>query len=96
MTRIDIAMSLKPLVWREDELNDGTHVLSADYDVYKAYIEEENDGTATIRIFVSCDIHPVKQTGFTMQEAKDMIREHQVDSFCSCFNLDEPTKNAQL
>ena len=97
MTRKDIAISLKPLNWMEDELDNGDPVLAADYDVYNAYIKEENDGTATLTIFYTGELKPeVKRKGLTMEEAKAMTRKHQVDSFCYYFNLDEPTKNAQL
>lgn len=90
MTRTDIAISLKPLNWMEDELDNGDPVLSADYDVYNAYIKEENDGTATLTIFYTGDPDPeVKYTGLTMQEAKEIARLHQVDSFCKYFNFDE-------
>lgn len=90
MTREDIAISLKPLDWMEDELDNGDPVLSADYDVYNAYIKEESDGTATLTIFYTGDQDPeIKYTGFTMQEAKEIARLHQVDSFCEYFNFDE-------
>nr|DAJ56078.1 MAG TPA: tify domain [Caudoviricetes sp.] len=97
MTRTDIAISLKPLNWMEDELDNGAPVLSADYDVYNAYIKEENDGTATLTIFYAGELKSeVKRKGLTMEEAKAITREHQVDNACKDFNLDEPTKNAQL
>ena len=90
MTRKDIAAHLKPLKWEDDELDNGDPVLSADYDVYNAYIEEVSDGTATLTIFYTGELKPeVKRKGLTMEEAKAMTREHQVDSFCSYFNLDE-------
>lgn len=74
----------------EDELDNGDPVLSADYDVYNAYIKEENDGTATLTIFYTGEPDPeVKYTGLTMQEAKEIARLHQVDSFCEYFNLDK-------
>ena len=89
MTRTDIAISLKPLNWMEDELDNGDPVLSADYDVYNAYIKEENDGTATLTIFYTGELEPeIKYTGLTMREAKEIARLHQVDSFCVYFNLD--------
>nr|WP_314759751.1 hypothetical protein [uncultured Porphyromonas sp.] len=90
MTRTDIAISLKPLNWMEDELDNGDPVLSADYDVYNAYIKEENDGTATLTIFYTGEQDPeVKYTGLTMREAKEIARLHQVDVFCVYFKLDE-------
>jgi hypothetical protein len=90
MTRKDIAIGLKPLNWMEDELDNGDPVLSADYDVYNAYIKEENDGTVTLTIFYTGDLDPeVKRTGLTMEDAKAITREHQVDRFCTYFNLDE-------
>lgn len=90
MTRTDIAISLKPLNWMEDELDNGDHVLSADCDVYNAYIKEENDGTATLTSFYTGEPDPgIKYTGLTMQEAKEIARLHQVYSFCKYFNLDE-------
>lgn len=74
----------------EDELDNGDPVLSADYDVYNAYIKEENDGTATLTIFYTGEPDPeVKYTGLTMREAKEIARLHQVDSFCKYFNFDE-------
>ena len=74
----------------EDELDNGDHVLSADCDVYNAYIKEENDGTATLTSFYTGEPDPgIKYTGLTMQEAKEIARLHQVYSFCKYFNLDE-------
>lgn len=90
MTRTDIAISLKPLNWMEYELDNGDPVLSADYDGYTAYIEGENDGAVTLTII--CMDEPIpddKYTNLTMQEAKDIARLHQVDSFCEYFNLDD-------
>ena len=70
-------------------MDNGDPVLSADYDVYNAYIKEENDGTATLTIFYTGEPDPeVKYTGLTMREAKEIARLHQVDSFCVYFNLD--------
>lgn len=90
MTRTDIAISLKPLNWMEDELDNGDPVLSADYDVYNAYIKEKNDGTATLTIFYTGELKPeVKRKGLTIGEAKAITREHQVDAFCTHFNLDK-------
>jgi hypothetical protein len=90
MTREDIAISLKPLNWMEDELDNGDPVLSADYDVYNAYIKEENNGRVTLTIFYEGEPDPeAKYIGFTMQEAKGLARLHQVDSFCKYFNFDE-------
>lgn len=89
MTRNDIAISLKPLKWEEDELDNGTPVLTADYDVYNAYIEKKEDGTVMLTIFYVDEMEPeVKRKGLTMEEAKAMTREHQVDAFCTYFNLD--------
>lgn len=90
MTRTDIAISLKPLNWMEDEDDNGLPLLSADYDIYNAYIKEENDGTATLTILCAGELKPeVKRKGLTMEEAKAMTREHQVDNACKDFNLDE-------
>ena len=73
MTREDIAISLKPLNWMEDELDNGDPVLSADYDVYNAYIKEENNGRVTLTIFYEGEPDPeAKYIGFTMQEAKGL------------------------
>nr|WP_311450816.1 hypothetical protein [uncultured Porphyromonas sp.]DAJ31184.1 MAG TPA: hypothetical protein [Caudoviricetes sp.] len=90
MKRIDIAISLKPLNWMEDELDNGDPVISAYYDGYNAYIKEENDGKTTLTIFSEGETAPdIKYTGLTMQEAKEIARLHQVDSFCKYFNFDE-------
>ena len=89
MKRIDIAISLKPLNWMEDELDNGDPVLSADYDAYNAYIKEENNCRVTLTIFDTGELEPeIKYTGLTMREAKEIARLHQVDSFCVYFNID--------
>lgn len=92
MTRNDIAISLKPLKWEEDELDNGTPVLTADYDVYEAYIKENGNGTVTLTIFYIGNLEEpkIKYTRLTMEEANDITRLLQVDSFCEYFNLDNP------
>lgn len=90
MTRTDIAISLKPLNWMEDEDDNGLPLLSADYGTYSAYIEEKPNGKVTLSIFYMDESKPIyKRIGLTMEEAKAQARELQVDDACKDFNLDD-------
>lgn len=88
MTREEIAKSLKPLewlVWDEYEFRSANPVKG-----YEATVTVIHDGRMLVRIHRHGEAWSEVLTTFnTLKEAKDFVREWQIDRFFSHFKMND-------
>ncbi len=88
MTREEIAKSLKPLEWRV--WDDYGCRFAQPTKAYEAMIMAIPDGRMLVRINRYGEVIAEVLTAFnTLQEAKDFVREWQIDSFLSHFKMND-------
>lgn len=88
MTREEIAKSLKPLEWRV--WDDYGCRFAQPTKAHEAMIMAIPDGRMLVRINRYGEIIAEVLTTFnTLQEAKDFVREWQIDRFCSYFKVND-------
>ena len=88
MTREEIAKSLKPLEW--DIWEGNKQRFANPTEAHEAMIMTRIDGHLLVKINKDgCMIPDVYKAVDTMQEAMDLVREWQVDRFCSYFKVND-------
>lgn len=88
MTREEIANSLKPLEW--DIWEGNKYRFAQPTEAHEAMIMTKDDGRLLVKINRHGRITPeVYKAVNTMQEAEDIVRDWQVDRFCSYFQMND-------
>ena len=89
MTREEIAKSLKPIEWDIWE-NEQCRFANLN-DVYEAIITNRKDGGFFLKINKPGEMDAFICRSFhTIEEAKEMAREIQINNMCSFFELEKP------
>ena len=92
MTREDIATSLKPLIWDLYGDYEGNSIIAAWVLSQIIYIRKQKGGSVTLVLGsdTGCSIIVDKSIkDISMEEAKIVAREWQIELFCSCFQMND-------
>lgn len=88
MTREEIANSLKPLEW--DIWEGNKYRFAQPTEAHEAMIMTKDDGRLLVKINRYGRMTSAAEAVVnTMQEAMDLVRDWQVDRFCSYFQMND-------